>query len=50
MGAVAHVQPALDVNAVGDQLVDLSEQRFRIENYAVSNCAPNSRMENTLGI
>ena len=46
MRAVAHVEPALHVDAIGDQLVDLGEQRLGIEHDAVSDRAAHSRMQN----
>ncbi len=40
--AVAHIQPALHIHAVGDQLVDLGEQRVGIEHDAVADRAPHT--------
>ena len=43
--AVAHVQAAFDVDAVGDELVDLGEQRLGIEHDAVADRAAHARMQ-----
>ena len=43
--AVAHVEPALDVDAVVDEPVDLGEQRVRIEHDAVADRAAHARVQ-----
>src|SRR6185503_16110385 len=49
MRAVTDVKSSLNVDAVGNQLVDFREECVRIENNSVSDCASHSRMENTAG-
>ena len=46
MSAIADVKPALDINPVGDQLIDFGEECIRIENHAVSDRASHSGVEN----
>ena len=46
MGAVAHIQPTFDVDAIGNQLVDLGEQRLDVEHNTVADRAPNTGMKN----
>jgi hypothetical protein len=43
--ALAHVQPPLDVDAVAHQLVDLVEQRVRVEHDAVADGAPHAGVQ-----
>jgi hypothetical protein len=45
VNAIAHIEPALHVNPVRDQLIDLREQRLGVENDSVSNCASNTGMK-----
>ncbi len=46
MRAVADVEAALNIHAIGDQLVDLGEQRFGIEHNTIPNRAANAGMQN----
>ena len=46
MRALAHVQPAFDVDAVGDELVDLGEQRLGVEHDPVADRAADAGMQN----
>ena len=43
--AIAHVEPSLDVDAVRHELVDLGEQRVRIEHDAVADRAAHARVQ-----
>ncbi len=45
MRAVAHVESALDIHAVGDEFVDLGEQRLGIEHDAVPDRAAHAGMQ-----
>ena len=44
--AIAHVEAAFDVDAVGDELVDFGEQRLGIEHDAVADRAAHARVQN----
>src|SRR5438477_10487863 len=46
MNAIAYVESSLNVDAVGDELVDLRKQRFGIEDNSVSNRAAYAGMKN----
>src|SRR5450759_1956808 len=43
--AIAHVQASLDVDAVGDELVYLREQRLDVKNDSVADRAPHARVK-----
>ena len=45
--AIADVQPALDVDPVRDQLVDLREQRLDVEHHSVADRAPHAGVQNS---
>jgi hypothetical protein len=45
--AIAHIQPAFDVYTVGDEPIDLGEQRVRIEHHAVPDRAAHAGVQNT---
>ena len=49
MRPIADVEPPLHVNAVGDELVNLGEQRFGIEYNAIADRAPDSRVQDSTG-
>src|SRR5206468_3323981 len=45
--AIAHVQPALDVDAITHETVDLREERIRVEHDTVPDRAPDPGMEDS---
>jgi hypothetical protein len=45
MGAIAHVEPALDVNAVSNELVNFGEQSFHVEHNPIADGTANAGME-----
>src|SRR5688500_11127247 len=45
MRAVAYIEPSRHVHAVGDQLLDLVEQRIRIEHDTVADRAAHARVK-----
>src|SRR4051812_25050083 len=49
MRAIAHIEPAFNVDAIRNQLVDLSEQSLDIEDDAVADGAANAGMEDAAG-
>jgi hypothetical protein len=46
MRAIAHVETTFDVDAVGDELVDLREQSVGIEHDTVADRAAHAFMQN----
>src|SRR5258706_3724669 len=46
MDAIADVESTLNIDSVGDELVDLRKQRFGIEDDSISNCAAYAGMKN----
>ena len=48
MRTIAHVQPALDVDAVRNETVDLGEQRIGVEHDTVADRAPHAFVQNAL--
>src|SRR6185503_15515536 len=49
MSAVAHVEAALDVDAILDEAIDLGEQRVRIEHDAVAYRAAHAFVQDAAG-
>jgi hypothetical protein len=49
MGAIAHIKPAGHIHTIGDELLDLIEQRVGIEYDAVADGAANAGMKNPAG-
>src|SRR5882762_7611029 len=47
MRAVAYVEPSLDVDTIGNELVDLREKGLDIQYDSVADRAPHARMENS---
>jgi hypothetical protein len=44
---IAHIEATLNVNTVGNQLVDLGEERIRVEHYSIADRAAHAGMENS---
>jgi hypothetical protein len=49
MNTIAHVESALHVDSIGDQLIYFGEESIGIENHSISNGASNARMQNSAG-
>jgi len=47
MCSIAYIQASLNIDAVGDQLIDFGEQRFGVEHDTISYRAPNAAMQNS---
>jgi len=46
VSAVAHIEPAFDIDPIGDQFIYLGEERFDIENDAVADRAAHAGVQN----
>src|SRR6476619_4591306 len=47
MCSIAYIQASLNIDAVGDQLIDFGEQRLGVEHDTISYRAPNAAMQNS---